>query len=124
MKIIFSILSTLLLSLTANAAHHEEASEMQAPQFGAGQIGMCSLKPGKTMAEYHKMSEDYIRWSQKNGAEVLYMRAVPLFASPRANTQSFDFIDMMGSTFEQSGDAWKKWLSTKEGLRLNEKWQS
>ena len=53
------------------------------------------------------------------------MRAIPLFASPRnSTTPGFDFIEMLASSFEQSGQAWKKWLSTKEGQKLNDTWQS
>ena len=125
MKIIFSILSTFMLSLAANAAHHEQAAGMNLDQLNAVQMQMCKLKPGKTMADYQKMSEDYIRWSQKHDAEVMYMRAIPLFASPRkSTTPEFDFIEMLASSFEQSGQAWKKWLSTKEGQKLNDTWQS
>ena len=125
MKIIFSILSTFMLSLAANAAHHEQAAGMNLDQLNAVQMQMCKLKPGKTMADYQKMSEDYIRWSQKHDAEVMYMRATPLFASPRnSTTPEFDFIEMLASSFEQSGQAWKKWLSTKEGQKLNDTWQS
>ena len=125
MKSILSILSVFLFAYTANAAHHETTAGMNLSQFNAVQMQMCTLKPGKTMADYEKMSADYIRWSKKNNAEVMYMRAIPLFASPRnAATSSFDFIEMLASSFQKSGDGWKKWLSTKEGAKLNATWQS
>ena len=51
------------------------------------------------------------------------MRAMPLFMSANPNgAPPFDFMEMLVSPWEVSGNGWSKWLSTDEGQKLNEQW--
>ena len=123
MKLILYVMGLLAGSL-AIADHHEQYAGIALNQGNALQMNLCSLKPGKTMANYDRSFNDYIEWSKENDAEVFVLRATPMFGGATADGPQFEFIDMLISPFGVSGDAWNKWLTTEDGQKLNQQWAS
>ena len=121
MKLILYVLGLLAGSL-AIADQHEQYSGIALNKGNAMQLNLCSLKPGKTMANYNRVFDDYVEWSKENDAEVFALRATPIFGGPAADGPQFEFIDMLISTFEVSGNSWTKWLTTEDGQKVNQRW--
>ncbi len=121
MRLIFAILAAMLGSL-AHAAE-PSYSGININQANAVQMQLCTLKPGKSMANYDRVVNGYIEWSKENDVEVFFLRATPLFVSQPENAPPFDFMEMLVSPFNVSADGWSKWLSSEEGQKLNEQWQ-
>ena len=87
------------------------------------QGNLCTLNPGKTIAQYDRLVEDYFEWSVENDVEVIFVRQVPLYSHADANNPlKYDFMDYLASDYETAGKSWSKWLGTAEGQKLNEKW--
>jgi len=110
---------TIILGTSAYADGHEnplnEAFNLQ--------VQLCKLKDGATLAQYNAMNKDYIKWSKENDVEVTYVRQTPLFSHADFNqSPGYDFIELLASSFGGSGKGWDKWLGTKNGQKLNEKW--
>lgn len=113
----------LLIGTCAFAATGQY-SGLNLEQANSLQMQLCSLKPGKSMANYRKVVDSYISWSKENGVEVFVLRATPMFVSAPQNAQmDFDFIEMLMGSYEVSGSGWTKWLTSEEGQKLNEQWQ-
>ena len=75
------------------------------------------------MDQYNAMNKDYINWSKENDVEVTFVRQTPLFSHADFNqSPGYDFIELLASSFEGSGKGWDKWLGTKNGQKLNKKW--
>ena len=89
------------------------------------QTQLCTLKPGKTMAQYNRLNDKYIAWSKKNEVETTLVRSIPFITHGNPNNRSkTEFVEFLVSDHETSGKAWDLWLSTPEGQKLNEEWQS
>ena len=125
MKYSLSVLSLLFAPLVFADAHERQYAGMNLAQANVAQMQLCSLKPRKSMADYDKVMNAYIQWSKDNDAQVYVMRLTPLFASPPpGENMQFEWIDLLISSFEKSGDGWNKWLSTDSGQRLNAQWNA
>ena len=89
------------------------------------QLQLCKLNDGATLSQYNKMNADYIKWSKKNDVEVTFIRQTPLFSHDDfIQSSGYDFLEILASPFALSGKAWDKWLSTKEGQKLNKEWNN
>lgn len=123
-------LSLFMLSLFAAAIafadnHDRQFAGMDLSQANAMQMQLCSLKPRKTMADYDKVMNGYIKWSKDNDAAAFVLRLTPMFTTPPpGGNLQFDWIDLLAMSFESSGDSWDKWLSTESGQRLNAQWRA
>ena len=115
MKLILYVFGLLAGSL-AVADQHEQYSGIALNQANVLQMNLCSLKPGKTMTNYNRVFNDYVEWSKENDVETFALRATPIFGGPVADGPQFEFIDMLISPFEVSGDSWTKWLT---GRKVN-----
>ena len=114
----------LVLAGTSMAAHHQTA-DVETPNLPqAIQIQLCNLNDGKSLADYDRMTKDYFTWSKKNGVAVDFVRHTPLFSHSNASNPGYDFVEYLISSHEISGESWDKWLNTKEGQKLNDRWQS
>ena len=94
-----------------------------APQNVQSQL--CTLNKGKSMAQYEKMFNKYIAWSKANDVELTVVRTMPFIThdnpDSRSNTQ---FVEHLVSDHATSGKSWDLWVSTPEGQKLNQEWQS
>ena len=122
----FKLFSSLLFMCSANLgfadAHEEPATaNLNAPQ--AIQIQLCNLNEGKTIADYNRMANDYFKWSDKNEVAVTFVRHTPLFTHSNASNPGYDFVEYLISTHETSASSWDQWLNSKEGQKLNARWQ-
>ena len=117
--------TTALALVPVFADHHESAAaEAETAVSFNVQAQLCTLHPGKTMAQYDKMVQGYFNWAKKHDVEVLFVRQTPLFTHANATTElEHEFAEFLISNYETSGDAWDKWLSTEDGQKLNATWQ-
>ncbi len=88
------------------------------------QVQLCTLNEGKSMRDYDAISARYRKWATKNDAEVALVRQYP-FATHNnpANPYYADFVEFLITDFDNSGTGWDKWMSTKEGQKLNAEWR-
>jgi len=119
------IMLGMLIGSVAHAATGQFAG-LNLEQGNSLQLQLCSLKPGKSMADYAKVVDAYFAWSKANNVETTFLRATPMFASPpQGETElGFDFIEMLFSPFDVAGRGWTQWLTTDEGRKLNAQWQA
>ena len=111
------------LSFADDHATFTGGMDPQAPMNAQTQL--CTLKPGKTMAQYNRLNDKYIAWSKKNEVETTLVRSIPFITHGNPNNRSkTEFVEFLVSDHETSGKAWDLWLSTPEGQKLNEEWQS
>ena len=95
------------------------------PNVSNVQVNVCKLNDGVSLEEYNEVTEDYVKWSKKNDVETFYVRHFPLFShSTTGNPLTYDFLEILGSSHEVSGEAWDLWLDSKEGQKLNARWQA
>ena len=113
----------VFLSAFVSADGHKEAATVAPLNV---QVQLCSLLPGKTMAQYNRNNEKYFAWAKKNDVEVTFVRSTPLLthANGKNNPVGYDFFELLASDYETSGKAWDLWISTPEGQKLNAEWQS
>jgi hypothetical protein len=111
------------LSFADDHATFSGGMDPQAPMNAQTQL--CTLKPGKTMAQYNRLNDKYIAWSKKNEVETTLVRSIPFITHGNPNNRSkTEFVEFLVSDHATSGKAWDLWLSTPEGQKLNEEWQS
>ena len=92
--------------------HYEEL-----PNVSNVQVNVCKLKEGVSLKEYNAVTQDYVKWSKKNNVETFYVRHFPLFShGTTGNALTYDFLEILGSTHETSGEAWDLWLNSKDCL--------
>ncbi len=122
---IFGALIGLLLSTQVYADGHLASKGLEQQPINV-QVQLCSLLPGKTMAQYDRHNEKYFAWAKKNDVEVTFVRSTPLLthSNGRNNPASYDFFELLASDYETSGKAWDLWMSTAEGQKLSAEWQS
>ena len=126
-SVLTSIASGLaLLSSLSFADDHATFTGGMDPQAPMNaQTQLCTLKPGKTMAQYNRLNDKYIAWSKKNEVETTLVRSIPFITHGNPNNRSkTEFVEFLVSDHATSGKAWDLWLSTPEGQKLNEEWQS
>ena len=115
----------LLSSLSFADDHATFTGGMDPQALMNAQTQLCTLKPGKTMAQYNRLNDKYIAWSKKNEVETTLVRSIPFITHGNPNNRSkTEFVEFLVSDHATSGKAWDLWLSTPEGQKLNEEWQS
>ena len=60
---------TAFSSITIADDHAVFTGGMDPQQPMNAQTQLCTLNPGKTMAQYDRLQQKYIAWSKKNGVE-------------------------------------------------------
>ncbi|MEC7831087.1 MAG: hypothetical protein VX812_04900 [Pseudomonadota bacterium] len=122
-KIILFINVFMFLTFSSHLAYADDHSQ-ELPNVSNIQVNVCKLNDGVTLDQYNLVTNDYIKWSKKNNVETFYVRHFPLFShASTGNPPTFDFLEILGSSHETSGKAWDLWLNTKEGQKLNARWQ-
>tara|TARA_X000001036_G_scaffold437716_1_gene483735 strand:+ start:118 stop:888 length:771 start_codon:yes stop_codon:yes gene_type:complete len=117
-KIILTFLMFILtLSVSENsiADDHMEVSNLQ--------IQLCKLNDGVTMKEYDAMISEYFEWAKENDVETYFARQTALYPHNSFIDAGYDFVELLNTSHVNSGKGWDKWLGTKSGQKLNEKWQ-
>ena len=123
MKSLLMVLG-ILIGTAALAADSASYSGINVNQANAMQMQLCTLKSGKSMANYERVVDNYIEWSKENDVEVFFMRATPLFVGGNQDgTPQFDFMEILVSPYDVSANGWSKWLGSEEGQKLNAQWQ-
>jgi hypothetical protein len=87
------------------------------------QIQLSNLNDGVTMKEYDAMISEYFEWAKKNDVETYFARQTALYAHNSFIDAGYDFVEFLNTSHINSGKGWDKWLGTKSGQKLNEKWQ-
>ena len=124
MKKVLSIATIFLLAFSFNNFVYGDDHIKELPNVSNVQVNICKLNDDVTLKEYETVTNDYIKWSKKNNVETFYVRHFPIFSHGTTNKPlSYDFLEILGSSHEISGKAWDLWLGTKEGQKLNERWQ-
>ena len=96
-------------SLSVNADGHSQ----ELPNASNVQVNVCKLNDGVSLEEYNEVTEDYVKWSKKNNVETFYVRHFPLFShSTIGDPLTYDFLEILGSSHETSGEAWDLWLDS------------
>ena len=115
---------TCCLLAISGLVHADGHGTSEQPNVVNVQINLCNLNDGYSMKDYDKMNREYFEWAKENKVEVTFIRQNPIFthSSPN-NPYQWEFSDLLVSDYETSGKAWDKWLGTKSGQKLNEKWQ-
>jgi|TARA_B110000483_G_scaffold223747_1_gene281897 hypothetical protein len=117
-KIILTFLTFILtFSVSENsiADDHMEVSNLQ--------IQLCNLNDGVTMKEYDAMISEYFEWAKENDVETYFARQTALYPHNSFIDAGYDFVELLNTSHVNSGKGWDKWLGTKSGQKLNEKWQ-
>ena len=123
MKLAIYVLALLTASLALADQHERQFAGMNLAQANALQMQLCSLKPRKSMADYDRVINGYIKWSEENDVEVYVLRLTPMFGGPEPGSNvQFDFIEMLISSYDRTGAGWDKWMTTDSGRKLNEQW--
>ena len=119
----FTAFSIILMGSTNLFAGHHESNEVLEP-FNM-QVQMCKLNEGVTIEKYDQMISEYVEWSRKNDVDLYFARQEPIFTHNNfGNTPEYDFLEILASPHKVAGQGWDKWLGTKDGQKLNKKWQS
>ena len=122
-KIILTFLTFVLtFSISENSFADDQYSEMEGNVFNI-QVQQCTLNSDTSIKQYDSMINDYFKWAKKNDAEVFFSRQTPLYVQNSWYRSGIDFLEILFSTHADSGKAWDKWLGTKEGQKLNARWQ-
>ena len=123
-KLIYLTLFSFTVLSGSNLAYADDHSQ-ELPNVANVQVNVCKLKEGVSLKEYNDVTQDYVKWSKKNNVETFYVRHFPLFShGTTGNPLTYDFLEILGSSHETSGEAWDLWLDSKEGQKLNEQWQA
>ena len=121
-----SLVASFIALLAASQVHsdgHEKKQSASVP-FNM-QVNVCTLKPKKTMSDYEKVFNAYVDWAKANEVDVYNARQMPLMThADIQNPDTYEFLDIMVSSYERQGKGWDLWLTTKEGQKLNAQWQS
>ena len=121
-------LATMLLAVFANPAaladnHMIDNINVQQP-FNI-QANLCKLNPGVSLDDYQEMIDDYFDWAKENDVDPVFVRQFPLFSHENlARPWPYDFVEFLVSDYQRWGKAWDLWLTSKDGMALNERWQS
>ena len=113
----------LLLASTTYADNHEFNNGIDVSEPFNLQIQMCALLDGVTEKDYDAFLQDYFVWSKKHDVEVTFIRQKSLFTHANAkNPNLYDFVEFLATDHESSGRGWDKWLTTKDGQKLGQRW--
>jgi hypothetical protein len=106
-RIVLSSLAGALALLASHAMADDHAMftggmDPQAPMNVQTQL--CTLNPGKTMAQYNRLNQKYIAWSKKNGVETTYVRSLPFITHGNPNDRSkTEFVEFLVSDHATTG---------------------
>ena len=111
----FTFILTFSVSENSITDDHMEVSNLQ--------IQLCNLNDGVTMKEYDAMISEYFEWAKENDVETYFARQTALYPHNSFIDAGYDFVELLNTSHINSGRGWDKWLGTKSGQKLNEKWQ-
>ena len=116
---------TAFSSITIADDHAVFTGGMDPQQPMNAQTQLCTLNPGKTMAQYDRLQQKYIAWSKKNGLETTVIRAIPFISHDTPNNRSnTEFVEFLVSDHKTSAKGWQLWLNTPEGKTVPAAWES
>jgi hypothetical protein len=122
LNVLISFLLLFLSSYGIADAHEAPIdSGLDAPQ--AIQIQLCNMNEGKTLAQYNKLNSDYFAWTERNNVATTFVRHTPLFTHSNSSNPGYDYIEYLIGPHEVLAENWDKWMNTKEGQKLNARWQ-
>ena len=125
MKKIIITFSLFIFLIFNSLSLYADGHSQELPNVSNVQVNVCKLNDGVSLEEYNEVTEDYVKWSKKNDVETFYVRHFPLFShSTTGNPLTYDFLEILGSSHEVSGEAWDLWRDSKEGKKLNARWQA
>ena len=123
LKTLALVVTAWVLSPFVKADDHEFVGGIDVNAPFNLQVQMCALLDGVTQEDYDALINDYFKWSKKHDVEVTFIRQVPLFGHATArNPNPYDFVEYLASYHVTSGRGWDKWLTTKDGQKLGERW--
>jgi hypothetical protein len=89
------------------------------------QANLCKLNPGVSLDDYQAMIDDYFAWAVENDVDPVFVRQFPLFSHQNlARPWPYDFVEFLVSDYQRWGAAWDLWLTSEDGMALNNRWQS
>ena len=89
------------------------------------QANLCKLNPDVSIDDYHAMVEDYFDWAKANDVDPVFVRQFPLFSHQNLQRPwPYDFVELLASDYERWGKSWDLWLTSQDGMALNQRWQS
>ena len=109
-----------LMAIISSTSHLKADDHMEVSNL---QIQLCKLNDGVTMSDYDSMVNEYFKWAKKNDVEVFFARQTPLYPQNSFIRSGYDFVELLNTSHVNSGRGWDKWLGTRSGQKLNEKWQ-
>ena len=121
-------LAVMLLAVFANPAaqaddHMIDNINVQQP-FNI-QANLCKLNAGVDLDDYQEMIDDYFEWAKENDVDPVFVRQFPLFSHQNLSRPwPYDFVEFLVSDYQRWGKAWDLWLTSQDGMALNERWQS
>ena len=124
-KMFITAIALLFLSIASISAYADDFDGGISPDEPfALQMQLCNLREGVNINQYDSFVNDYIKWSKKNDVEVTMIRSSSLFTHRNDGSEpKYDFAEFLATDPANLGTGWDKWLSTKEGQRLGERWQ-
>ena len=127
-QLIASSVWTLLLTMCAGSfalANDHMIDNINVSQPFNVQANLCKLNPGVSLEDYQAMIDDYLAWAEKNEIDPVLVRQFPLFSHQNlARPWPYDFVEFLVSDYQRWGAAWDSWLTSEEGMALNDRWQS
>ncbi|MDC0572568.1 hypothetical protein OAO91_03910 [Luminiphilus sp.] len=127
-QLIASSVWTLLLTMCTGSfalANDHMIDNINVSQPFNVQANLCKLNPGVSLEDYQAMIDDYLEWAEKNEIDPVFVRQLPLFSHQNlARPWPYDFVEFLVSDYQRWGAAWDSWLTSEEGMALNERWQS
>jgi len=116
-------ISAWLLSPLSQADHHEFVGGIEVAAPFNLQVQMCTLADGVSQKQYDAFLNEFFAWTKKHDTEVTFIRQQSLFSHANAsNPNPYDFVEFLATDHRSAGKAWDKWLTTKDGQKLGEKW--
>jgi len=112
------IFITLAIMSTPLRADHHQSSDVNAMSAGtieAAQLTICTLNPGKTIADVNQIMPSIREVHREIGLNAFFGLMTPLFVSPKT---TIDFILADFAPFEQLSAAWDQLLVSRSGEKL------
>ena len=120
-----SMLLAIFVTSVALADDHMINGINMSSSLSTFRPNLCKLNPDVTLDDYHALIEDYFDWAEKNSVDPVFVRQFPLFSHQNLrNPWPYDFVELLGSDYERWGKSWDLWLTSEDGMALNQRWQS
>ena len=122
-RLSLALLALLVNSMASADNHTIDGINVQQP-FNI-QANLCKLNDGVSLDDYQAMIDDYFEWAKKNDVDPVFVRQFPLFSHQSLQRPwPYDFVEFLASDHARWGKAWDLWLTSKDGMALNARWQS